>query len=67
MRMNDSELELEAKLEDLQRQCDKLFKLHGLPSWREQERQRLDNAKSQGSKLPFHPGQAHGDLLAEAS
>ena len=35
--------DLNARLDDMQRQLDKLFKLFGLASWAEQERQRLDN------------------------
>jgi hypothetical protein len=52
--------ELEAKLESLQRQCDKLFSLHGLPKWPVQEKQRRDNAKAQGTRLPFTTAQEHG-------
>ena len=49
--------ELEAKLESLQRQCDKLFSLHGLPKWPVQEKQRRDNAPK---PLPTHHDQSHG-------
>jgi hypothetical protein len=35
--------ELEAKIEDMQRQPDKLFSFHGI-SWRQIEKQRKDNA-----------------------
>jgi hypothetical protein len=54
--------ELEAKIEDLQRQCNALFKRHGLPSWEIQERQRLDNAKSQGTKPVVNPTQHFGEV-----
>jgi hypothetical protein len=42
--------DLNARLDDMQRQLDKLFKLFGLPSWAEQERQRLDNEAARGTK-----------------
>jgi hypothetical protein len=49
--------ELEAKLESLQRQCDKLFSLHGLLKWPVQEKQRRDNAPR---PLPTSHHQSHG-------
>jgi hypothetical protein len=52
--------ELEAKLESLQRQCDKLFSLHGLPKWPAQEKQRRENETAAATKLPFTMAQEHG-------
>lgn len=54
--------ELEAKIEDLQRQCNKLFAIQGLPTWQTQERQRLDNEAAQGTRLPSTPNQAFGEI-----
>jgi hypothetical protein len=54
--------ELESRLNDIDRQLQKIWTLHGLPSWKLQERQRLDNAKSQGTKLPFNANQAFGEM-----
>jgi hypothetical protein len=54
--------DLNARLDDMQRQLDKLFKLFGLPSWAEQERQRLDNEAARGTKMPFNANQSFGEI-----
>jgi hypothetical protein len=54
--------ELADKLADIDAELTKIWTLHGLPRWEVQERQRLDNQKSQATRLPFSPSQAHGEV-----
>jgi hypothetical protein len=53
--------ELKARLDDMQRQLDKLFSFHGI-SWRQIEKQRRENIAARGAKLPSHPTERFGEL-----
>lgn len=46
--------ELEARLDDIDAQLRKLWTLHGLPTWARQEKQRKENQRAQGTRLPTH-------------
>jgi hypothetical protein len=43
---------LQVTVADLQEQCDAVHKKLGWPSWENEKRQREDNARAQGTKLP---------------
>jgi hypothetical protein len=56
--MNDTELQ--ARLDDMQEQLNHLFRLHGPATWAHVQKQRRDNVKAQGTRLPTHQDQSHG-------
>jgi hypothetical protein len=56
-----NEDELDTRLATIEAQLRKLWRTVGLPSWEKQEKQRIDNLRSQGTKLPFSPNQAFGE------
>jgi hypothetical protein len=41
---------------DLKAQCDAVHKKLGWPSWANEKKQRAENQKAAGTKLPFNPG-----------
>jgi N-methylhydantoinase B/oxoprolinase/acetone carboxylase alpha subunit len=51
---------LEANVADMQKQLKHLFRLHGPATWAHVQKQRKENAKAQGTKLPVHHDQSHG-------
>ena len=57
--MNDQELQ--AKLNDMQRQLDKLFSYQGI-TWKQIERQRIDNQVAQATRTPHNPTERFGEV-----
>jgi hypothetical protein len=47
---------LQALVADLKLQCDGVHAKLGWPTWAIEKRQRADNQKAAGSKVPFDPG-----------
>lgn len=58
---------LQATVADMQDQVTHLFSLHGPARWKHILKQRADNAKAQGTKLPTHPTQAFGGVYRPKS
>ena len=53
---------LQATVADMQEQLAYLFRLHGPATWRHIQKQRRDNEKARGTRLPISPSQAHGEV-----
>jgi hypothetical protein len=51
---------MQKQIDDLRRQCEKLFSFHG-QNWKNIERQGIDNAQSAGTRAPFARTAAFGE------
>jgi hypothetical protein len=47
---------LQVTVADLKEQCDAAHRKLGWPSWEIEKKQRADNQRAAGTKLPFNPG-----------
>lgn len=51
---------LQATVDDIAEQLKHLFRLHGPATWAHIQKQKRDNARAQGTRLPTHHDQSRG-------
>jgi hypothetical protein len=52
---------MQKQIIDHEAQLRKMWTLHGLPTWKVQEKQRWENEAARGTRQPFSPTQHFGE------